>query len=312
MTNRVNVFAGAHFDRLGHRRSDQEWISRCLQSGQTSCLAVWKDRNLVQTEPEQRAVFLPPDRLPAELHKEIILLGEFSGKVCFAVDLGEEDVVPSMPVGEFQDLRTVGLLFPNDQSALLAYAQAMVLWHRRHRFCGRCGTASNSFDTGHERRCSSSACDQVIFPRIDPAIIVLIEHDGNALLGRQPSWPAGVYSTIAGFVEPGESLEDAVCREAMEETGVEIGKVRYHSSQPWPFPSSLMLGFHAYANSTVISLHDQELEDARWFSRSDLERRLRDRKMRVPPQLSISSRLIAHWFDEQKPGRLADLVANLS
>lgn len=313
MADRVNVFAGSHFDRLGHRRTDSAWLNRCFDEKRAVWVPVWNDCNLVVTDPAPQAVFLPADTLPAAQRDSGILLGEFDGRVCFAVDLGEgtEEQTPQMPEGAFRGLRTVGLLFPHDQAALLAYAQAMVLWHRRHRYCGRCGAPSISRDAGHERRCSDPACDQVIFPRIDPAVIVLIEHGGSALLGRQPAWPTGVYSTIAGFVEPGESLEDAVRREAQEETGITVGAVDYHSSQPWPFPSSLMLGFLAQATDTEISLNDKELEDARWFSRTELAAGLRSGSLKVPPRLSISSRLIAHWYDGDKPGQLTALIGDI-
>lgn len=314
MTDRANVFAGSHFDRLGHRRTNTNWLKDCFDDGRAVWVPVWNDSNLVMTEPSPEAVFLPADALPVAMRSHCILLGQFGEQICFAVDLGEgtKEQEPAMPSGEFRGLRTVGLLFSRDQAALLAYAQAMVLWHRRHRFCGRCGSPSVSHDAGHERRCSQNDCDQVIFPRIDPAIIVLIEHNDRALLGRQPAWPIGVYSTIAGFVEPGESLEDAVRREAAEETGVAVGAVQYHSSQPWPFPSSLMLGFYAHANTTSISLNDNELEDARWFSRAEIESGLRSGSIKVPPRLSISSRLITQWYDENEPGRLAKIIDNIS
>ncbi len=188
MTDLINVFAGSHFDRLGHRRADSAWLSRCFAEKRAVWLPVWNDSNLVVTEPAPHAVFLPLDALPAASHEKCILLGEFGGQVCFAVDLGEgeKEQPPPMPQGQFRGLRTVGLLFPHDQAALLAYAQAMVLWQRRHRYCGRCGTPSKIRDAGHELRCSDPDCGQVIFPRIDPAIIVLIEHERRALLGRQP------------------------------------------------------------------------------------------------------------------------------
>ncbi len=146
------------------------------------------------------------------------------------------------------------------------------------------------------------------FPRIDPAIIVLISDGERALLGRQASWPLGRYSTIAGFVEPGESLEDAVQREVFEETGIEVDRVEYHSSQPWPFPASLMLGFTAHAVTSEIHLHDQELEDARWFSRADLA----SGTPLVPPSVSISFRLIEHWFNAGGGRPLREILGHVS
>ncbi|NNF60852.1 MAG: NAD(+) diphosphatase [Gammaproteobacteria bacterium] len=313
MTERINVFAGAHFDRLGARRADSTWIRQCFTQGRAAYLPVYSKSSLVISEPEPRAVLLPATELPPEKQREAILIGAFAGYTCFALDLGSgpRDDAPVMAAGSFRSLRTIGLLFPQDHAALLAYAQAMVLWHRRHRFCGRCGAPNISHDAGHQRKCNNGSCKETVFPRIDPAIIVLVEHEGRALLGRQAEWPEGVYSTIAGFVEPGESLEDAVRREVQEETGVNVGTVRYHSSQPWPFPSSLMLGFRAVARTTDITLNDNELQDACWFSRDDISDGLKSGKLRVPPPLSISSRLIAHWFDDDQPGRLASIIQQL-
>lgn len=302
-----NVFAGAHFDRLGYRRRDEAWLRRALADPESAYVAVWHNRNLIGGGAHAEAVFLKRGQLPPPAAPPV-LLGEYGGRACFAVDLGVGDEAPLTGLGEFRTLRTVGLLAPVDQSALLAYAQAMVLWHRRQRHCSVCGAPTRSEEAGHVRRCTDTACAHGFFPRIEPAIIVLVEHDDSALLGRQPSWPAGVYSTIAGFVEPGESLEDAVRREVDEETGVTVAEVQYRSSQPWPFPASLMLGFRARAASTHITLRDAELEDARWFSREELEHGYRSGKFRVPPAVSISHRLIAEWFDSRAPGRLAELA----
>jgi NAD+ diphosphatase len=148
---------------------------------------------------------------------------------------------------------------------------------------------------GNTRICGNDECGAQIFPRVDPAIIVLVSNDQQCLLGRQPSWPEGRYSTIAGFVEPGESLEDAVRREVAEETNIEVGEVRYHSSQPWPFPSSLMLGFTAEASSGEIQLNDGELEDAQWFTRKEL----RSGFPKLPYRLSIARRLVDNWLHRE-------------
>jgi len=176
------------------------------------------------------------------------------------------------------------------EAGLVAYARALYLWHGNHRFCGRCGAPTRSERAGHMRRCTS--CDQQSFPRLDPAIIVLV-HDGErALLGRQASWQPNRYSTIAGFVEPGESLEDAVRREVEEETGVRVHAIVYHSSQPWPFPASLMLGFIARADYAPPQLRDGELEDARWLTRAQL----RAGEVHLPPREAIARQLIDHWL----------------
>jgi NAD+ diphosphatase len=160
------------------------------------------------------------------------------------------------------------------------------------KHCGVCGSVSRVESGGNTRICSNDDCGVQTFPRVDPAIIVLVSNDEQCLLGRQPNWPEGRYSTIAGFVEPGESLEDAVRREVAEETNIEVGKVSYHSSQPWPFPSSLMLGFMAEARSGEILLNDGELEDAQWFTRKEL----RSGFPKLPYRLSIARRLVDNWL----------------
>jgi NAD+ diphosphatase len=178
----------------------------------------------------------------------------------------------------------------------------MVLWHGSQRFCGRCGSPSKTESGGNTRLCINGDCGIRIFPRVDPAIIVLVSDRERCLLGRQAGWPEGRYSTIAGFVEPGESLEDAVRREVFEETNIAVHEVRYHSSQPWPFPSSLMLGFTAEASSEAILLNDGELEDARWFSRKELESGF----PKLPYRLSIARRLVDDWLlrhDHRTPAR---------
>jgi NAD+ diphosphatase len=168
-------------------------------------------------------------------------------------------------------------------------------WHARHRFCGVCGAATESVEAGHVRRCTNPECKASHFPRTDPAVIMLV-HDGDrALLGRQKVWAPGMYSTLAGFLEPGESLEETVAREVFEESGIRVGEVRYHSSQPWPFPASLMIGFHAAATSREIRLNQSELEDCAWFSRSEL-RDFQAQGKNLPRQDSIARRLIEDWL----------------
>jgi NAD+ diphosphatase len=169
----------------------------------------------------------------------------------------------------------------------------LALWHASQTFCGSCGSPARPAAAGNSRVCVNEACLRQIFPRVDPAIIVLVSDGERCLLGRQSNWPEGRYSTIAGFVEPGESLEDAVRREVYEETNIRVGTVNYHSSQPWPFPSSLMLGFVAEARSADIVLNDGELDDARWFSRSEL----RSGDLKLPFRISIARRLVEHWMN---------------
>ena len=174
----------------------------------------------------------------------------------------------------------------------------MISFRHRHRFCGSCGAATLPRRNGRVMVCTRPGCETEFFPRVDPAVIVLVTDGDRALLGRQPGWPPGRYSTIAGFVEPGESLEEAVAREVREEAQVEIGPPRYVSSQPWPFPASLMLGFVAPWASGEPVIGDEELEDARWFTRGQVRDALAGRgPLRLPPPLAIARRLVDGWVE---------------
>ncbi|HET9642149.1 MAG TPA: NAD(+) diphosphatase, partial [Burkholderiaceae bacterium] len=161
-------------------------------------------------------------------------------------------------------------LLPPDQLAIYGTARALVGWHARHRFCAQCGSPTDSVRGGWQRNCMSESCNAQHFPRTDPVSIMLVEHDGDLLLGRQPRFPAGRFSALAGFIEPGETIEEAVAREVWEEAGVRVGEVSYVASQPWPFPSSLMIGCHATALTREITIDATELEEARWFTRAEV------------------------------------------
>ena len=292
---RQHVFAGPYLDRSTHLRDDAAGIDAAIADARNRVIPVWNTRNLVVAGHPPRAARLELARLPLSKRNatELILLGQQGGTHLFACAL-EGDVAPSLMDGAtFEDLRAAAPAMSADDAGLLGYARATVSWRQRHRYCGTCGAPTRASRGGHVVQCTNSACGAEQFPRIDPAIIVLISDGDRVLLGRQASWPAGRYSTIAGFVEIGESLEDAVVREVLEETGVPVNEIRYHSSQPWPFPASLMLGFTAHALSLDVQRKDKELEDARWFSRQDIL----ERQFLLPTGLSISYRLIEHWFD---------------
>lgn len=290
-----NFLAGPYLNRAAQWRKDDARLRAALESQDLLLVPVWRTRNLVvQRESVLAARFFASVSEVGEIDRsELIFLGEFHDRPCFAVEL-DPQVDPRLdPTATFRDLRAIAGEVPADEAGVLAYARAMITWRERHRFCGRCGARTVPVQGGHVLRCSDPSCDNQQFPRIDPAIIVLI-HDGErALLGRQATWPAGRFSTIAGFVEPGESLEDAVAREANEETGIVVDSVEYHSSQPWPFPSSLMVGFLAHAATTEIHLADAELEEARWVTREQLAAG----EIGFPFEHSISFRLIEEWYD---------------
>ncbi len=288
-----NVFAGAFVDRSGERRKDDEWLAQALQSDDSRFIPVWKEQCLVHGEPPA-AVLLRREQLPRPVDEhDLIFLGIFREHPTFAFE-SDESEAPFAGHGQFQALRFLGTVLAPDEANLVAHARALVIWHASQVFCPRCGSAAKLGAAGNSRVCVNPDCGREIFPRVDPAIIVLVSRGDRCLLGRQASWPEARYSTIAGFVEPGESLEDAVRREVYEETNIRVGKVTYHSSQPWPFPSSLMLGFTAEATSTDIELNDGELEDARWFTREDLASGF----PKLPFHISISRRLVDFWINQ--------------
>lgn len=293
--SRPNTLAGPYVDRAALWRKDEARLRAALEDPATLFVPVWRTRNLVVAGSERvSAYFVSGTQIFAGVDAgEFILLGEFRNRACFAVEITGEEPPSLGPQVEPHDLRLIAGELPAEEAGLLAYARAMVHWRQHHRYCGRCGARTISLQGGHVLRCSDDSCATQQFPRIDPAVIVLITDGERALLGRQAAWPPGRYSTIAGFVEPGESLEDAVAREVHEETGVEVDVVEYHSSQPWPFPSSLMLGFTAHASTTEIHRNDEELEDARWLTRAQIAAG----EVALPITHSVSFRLIEDWYD---------------
>ncbi len=302
-SDRPNIFAGPYLDRRSELRDQEDWLAQAGRDPRARFVPVWQSRNLILRDAPG-ALLLTADHtlVQSATPENLVFLGIYHEQACFLVEL-EGDAPPEIdPQGEFRELRFLGALMAADEAGLLAYARALALWRQRHRFCGVCGSRTRSTRAGHVLVCGNEACRSEQFPRIDPAIIVLVTDGERALLGRQPSWPVGRYSTIAGFVEPGESLEDAVAREVREETGLSVHDIRYHSSQPWPFPSSIMLGFTARASSADIVSVDQELEDARWFSRADIAAGF----PALPSIQSISFRLIQDWYDSEAERPLLD------
>ncbi len=287
-----NVFAGAFVDRIGERRKDSAWLAEAVRSEQSCFVPVWGEQCLIGGDPLQ-AILLSRDQVGSMVDdKDLIFLGLFRDRPAFALSINAEANAPFPELGEFHDLRYLGTVLPADEANLVAHARALVLWHASQVFCGVCGSSARPDAAGNSRICMNNDCGRVIFPRVDPAIIVLVSDGDRCLLGRQASWPEGRYSSVAGFVEPGESLEDAVRREVYEETNIRVSTVSYHSSQPWPFPSSLMLGFMAESTSSDIILNDGELEDAQWFTRKEL----RSGFPKLPFQISIARRLVDHWL----------------
>jgi NAD+ diphosphatase len=282
--------------RHAERREDPDWLLAALSDADTLFLLARGTEQLVRHEPRSSIAFAGRawDALGRIDPAQLLLLGWFHGQRCVLVDLPPE-IHYEPPGTVYEELRPLLPQLPEDQAMLLAYARALLVWRRRHRHCGVCGAPTTPRSAGHVLVCSSSTCGAEFFPRIDPAIIVLVTDGRLALLGRQRSWPTGRYSALAGFVEPGESLEQTVVREVEEETGTRVTDVRYFGSQPWPFPASLMLGFHAHAKQGPVRL-DSELEDARWF---ELEEMRSGAAALLPPPHTIARRLIEAWVQEQ-------------
>jgi len=289
-----NIFAGAFVDRTGHRREDPEWLATAIGGPDARFVPIWGDKCLAAGEPFNATLLKRADVDAFLPQQETIFLGMFRQKPTFAIHIDRSEEAPFTGAGEFHDLRYLGSVVPADEANLIAHARALVLWHGMQKYCGVCGAQSRTESGGNTRICTNQECAIRTFPKVDPAIIVLVTRGDKCLLGRQTDWPEGRYSTIAGFVEPGESLEDAVRREVAEETNIEVAGVHYHSSQPWPFPSALMLGFTAIATSDDIQLNDDELEDAQWFSRKEL----RSGFPKLPYRLSIARRLVDGWLNE--------------
>ena len=312
-----NFFSGLRLHRASLRRFDHEWLERRRHDPDTRLVPIWRTHSVIRPSRPAVPLLLRPDQLADPRPDAMVLLGTAGTHAYFAVDLGSEEEALRVHLSggaELCELPDAGTRLDPQDGALLAYARALIHWHRRHRYCGDCGSPNRSREGGHLLECTNRACAAKCFPRTDPAVIVLVESASTGrshprcLLGRSPGWPPRVYSALAGFVEPGESLEDAVVREVREEAGVRVAGVRYHSSQPWPFPSSLMLGFRARALDETIDPGDQELEDARWFTRGQIVDGIGKKRLELPRRVSIAYRLVEDWFDAQGGARLRDCL----
>jgi len=293
-----HVYANRAFDRAAKVRADATWLERERRTPTSRVLLMSGLKVMVLDEADPPCVhWLTVGDLGDGLPDDALFLGQDRGVSAFAMNLDAP-----LSGSRFVELRTVGGLLPAEEAGLLAYSRGLIFWHQRHRFCGACGTETVSEQGGHVRRCHQ--CGTHHFPRSDPAVIVLVTHPGRGpgdercLLGRSPRFIPGMYSTLAGFVEPGESLEETVVREIHEEAGIHVTNVTYRSSQPWPFPASLMLGFEAKALNDHLMIDRNELEDARWFTRDELLDPI-NRPIKLPNPDSIARHLIEHWLLER-------------
>lgn len=280
---------GPGLDRLEELRGGEGVLT-----SDTRVVTVQAHRALIR---DDAAVFQPLGDLDTDA-ADVVLLGARDDGVYAARAVDDEDVaaLEEATGGRFQSLRWAGARLPEWQAGLLFYAAGLLAWHRRARHCGVCGVATRSVRSGHQRVCGNAECGQVHFPRADPAIITLVRRDDRALLVHQPAWPEGRYSTLAGFVEPGETLEQAVAREVAEEVGLGTVETEYFASQPWPFPHSLMIGFRTEVAAGEMVL-GEELTAALWFTRDELRAAMAAGEITIPAPYALSRSLIEDWLE---------------
>jgi len=300
-----NTFAGNPLDRASDRRADPDWLAGQLASSDSLGVAIWNGRPLVEDAKEggKQIAYLPA-KLVADLaqgEERLLFMGLWKDTAVFAVDLeGPADPAdgPLEGLGKFEDLRAVALKLPPTEAAIVATAKQMFEWRRRHGHCAVCGQPSRAVDGGWKRKCPS--CETEHFPRTDPVVIMLPYHGDRCMLGRQEAWPKGMFSALAGFLEPGESIEEACARELNEEAGLHAVKVRYHSTQPWPYPSSLMIGLIAEVEDEEGSPDQTELSEVRWFTRDEARQLIAGQieGVAAPQRLAIAHQLIKAWVEE--------------
>ena len=276
----VLAFLGNFLDRCANHRTDQEWLGRLLKQPSTRHIHMNGDRTVIVDEKLQT--------FQQANSAEMVLLGvDENGRGWFASSTASEE--------NLLDLRSLAVagVLPHGDLAILAQARSLLHWHARHGFCANCGTQTEMRDAGYRRHCGACATDH--FPRTDPVIIIAVRRGSRMLLGRQSAWPEGMYSTLAGFMEPGETIEEAARREVFEEAGVRVGEIKFHSNQPWPFPSSLMIGLIGEALTDDIVIDPQELETARWFEQDEVQSMLAGthaQGLKSPLPMAIAHHLI--------------------
>ncbi|WP_426687345.1 NAD(+) diphosphatase [Rhodanobacter ginsengiterrae] len=311
----TNTFAGLSLvlDRVAESRDESVWIVEQARSGAARYLLLDGAGEAFLRRDSDQLRWLDVDERERWLgNTRASLLGMAYERPHFLLVADDAE-----RIGELESaldarrasLRSAGLQLAADEAGLFAYAKGLSHWQRETRFCSHCGAPLLLVAAGHRAQCTNPECARLHFPRTDAAVIMLVEHEGACLLGRQAGWPPGRYSTLAGFIEPGEALEDAVRREVAEEAGVIVDEVRYHSSQPWPMPASLMVGFIATARSRQIARRDHELEDARWFTPQQIVDGIADGSFVPSTRLSVSYQLLAYWL-ECRAGLVLDALVD--
>jgi NAD+ diphosphatase len=316
VSDHTNIFAGTALERNAELRDDIEWAAAQRADAKARFLVLGEDgpggrRALVHAASDALRWLGQAEYRDIVVDVPLTYLGQDEIGPLFSLcadDALAERIVADLD-GAFIDLRGAGMRLHPFHAGVFAYARAIAHWQARTRYCATCSAPLELVALGHRGLCTNRACAIEHFPRVDPAMIVIVSWRDQCLLGSQSSWSENRWSTLAGFIEPGESLEDAVRREVFEEAGVRVGACTYHSSQPWPFPSSLMLGFTAEATDPTINI-GRELSDARWFSVDELVSGLAERTIVLPPRLSVSHELIAHWLREKSGLELKDLLSD--
>jgi NAD+ diphosphatase len=298
----IYTFAGNPLDRVSQRRQDAAWIASLLDDPETRLLP-FRELKPVVRDPSAAALDwqpVAPWRAAIDSGATLVLLGIGDGRAYFALDASSAPAAAAAD-GTTADVRSLATAIPGQEAAILAEARSALDWHVRHGFCAQCGTPSAISSGGWGRRCPN--CRAHHYPRVDPVVIMLAVSGERCLLGRNRRRVGTRYSCLAGFMEPGETIEEAVRREVLEESGIQVGRVRYLASQPWPFPSTLMMGLLAEAVSEEIKIDPEELAEARWFGRDEVqamvERSRTDDPIpnvaTLPPPLAIGHQLARRW-----------------
>lgn len=299
------TFTGSRLDRAAHYRKDSDWLADKLKDPSSRFLSMHSLKGLIDLTGGPAIDWRgAADVRPfIDAGACVIFLGIADFACHFAIDVSAIEnpkKPPNADWGKFIDVRSIaGQLRPGDSGAL-AQARSMIDWHNRHGFCAVCGCSTKSVESGYSRKCENPDCKASHFPRTDPVVIMMITKGDKCLLGRGPHFPKGNYSCLAGFIEPGETIEQAVRREVFEEAGIKVGDVGYLASQPWPYPSSLMIGCSGEALSEEITIDSEELEDARWFTKAQAIEMLSHSEtmtgeVRMPPALSLAHQLAKAW-----------------
>lgn len=302
-TPAANVYGeGRDIDRLVERRRDAEWFAGVLAHDATRYIVGWNERLPVIDTPEGPRLVGVTHREVAELVTgEPVLLGALDEAIHIAIDATDSDeaaVLAALPEGaRLSELREIGSLLSGAEAALTAAHRGVLLWHSAQRHCGRCGAPTLLAEAGHTLMCTNKECGATHHPRIDPCAITLVTDGDRTLLGRNKRRPGSIFTCFAGFVETGESLEGAAEREVFEEVGVRLKEVRYHSSQPWPFPGQMMVGFIGIAETFDIRLDEDEIAEARWFTREELRAIAPGGPVQLPRVDSVARRMLDGWIN---------------